>query len=514
MMKRTAYVSVIVVAAVLLMRPDDAMAQQNAIRVLEEEINLLKETIEQQNRAIRKLRERVGTMEKSVGQRDKAISDLRRRLARIDVFQKELQGLEAKLAEAIAGGGVGAKGGDASAGGLSAEVRIRPEFTQNRNDLNSDADDQDGFWGHRVRLGAKYGFSDWVRALVVVQESRSFGSTTTAGGGELGIHEGFIELTPPLLPGLRIRLGRTELSYGGERLIGRDDFSRAGTAFDGGIIRWGHLPWFDIEAFYAKIHESRLTDGDTDFFGAYMTTEAVPNTTIEAYYMGLLTEQVVVQQDAERKREDAIHTLGVRAEAVVSGLRIDGEAVVQLGSRTDPADLTKELDHFATAFFAELSYQIPIKTSPTLGGFFVYASGDANPTDSKSVNFQPLFPTRHSFLGTMDLFSWSNIMDVGGMLELTPPAGFGFFAAFHYYLQVQRNGGLQGPLGGSITPTGAESNGKKIGYEIDAALSWAPNDHLQLQLGYSIFMPSTVPEQLKIGSDSAQWAYLQARVRY
>ena len=45
-------------------------------------------------------------------------------------------------------------------------------------------------------------------------------------------------------------------------------------------------------------------------------------------------------------------------------------------------------------------------------------------------------------------------------------------------------------------------------------LSWAPNDNLELEGGYSVFFPTTVPEQLGVGDDLAMWAYFQARVRY
>jgi len=137
------------------------------------------------------------------------------------------------------------------------------------------------------------------------------------------------------------------------------------------------------------------------------------------------------------------------------------------------------------------------------------------------VGFYPLFPTRHSFLGTMDLFAWRNIRDFGAKLELTPPGGFGFFAAFHY-LQLYTDKGQLSGLGTSKTPKPDQPIGRNIGIEIDTALSWAPNDQLQVQLGYSIFMPSTVTKELKIcgnkaleGScDAAQWAYLQTRLRF
>ncbi|MFT7625913.1 MAG: hypothetical protein ACI9WU_005104 [Myxococcota bacterium] len=510
---RAAWLLVPVVALVVIAAPTDALAQQDAIRVLEEEINLLKETIEAQNRSLRKLRERVKILEDGGSQGDKAVADLRRRLARIDVLQTELQALEAKLAEAVAGGATG--GNKGAQVGLSVDVRIRPEWTSNRNDLDSDSKDDDAFWGHRARFGGDVGFDSWVRARVIAQEARKFG-TTIAQGGELSLHEAWAEIEPPLIQGMRLRVGRTELSYGNERLIGRDDFSFSGRAFDGAVLRLGRMPYFDGQVFYAKVRESG-DEGDKDLLGVYLKTEAVPNTTIEAYYIGLFDEfsrdVTIGDEIISQTFKSTIHTIGARAEAVFYGFRVDAEAVVQLGKRTDPLNANQELDHFANAFFIELSYQAPITLRPEIGAFFVMASGDANPQDNKSIDFQPLFPTRHGFLGSMDLFAWSNIMDVGGIVELTMPAGFGFFAAGHWFMLAQKRGKLHG-LGGGVTPDGTVTVGRNVGLEVDTALSWSPNDHLQIQGGYSIFLPSTVPEQLQLGTDAAHWVYVQGRVKY
>jgi hypothetical protein len=504
----------------------------NVVAALEEEINLLKETIEENNRAIRTLRERITNQATEGAQHAEALENIRRRIARIDVLQTELQALEARVMEALATD----DSEEADRLQMHAEVRIRPEYTQNREDLNSQEDDQDGFWGHRARIAADFGFDDWVRARVSLQDARKFGSRVGTDGG-VGIHEAWLELTPPLIPGLRIRAGRTEMSYGAERLLGRNDFDFAGQSFDGVVVRAGHLPYFDIEAFYAKLQESDtpLTNDD-DFFGAYMMTEAIPDTVLELYYMGLLTstEREGVEAGATVIQEfsNTIHSIGARVEGLYfDSLRVEAEAVIQLGTRTDPNDATRELEHFATAYFGEIGYQAPILTHPTLSAFFAYASGDANPNDLKSIDFQPLFPTRHSFLGTMDVMAWSNIIDVGGKLELTPPLGFGFFAGFHYFMLAQKRGALYGLGNGLTVDVDQDSNpdviGRSVGMEVDVAVSWAPNDNLQIQAGYSIFLPGTVLERLEDVSassptasegdrtpDAAHWAYLQTRVQF
>ena len=485
-----------------------------ALAILEEEINALKETVEGDNLKIRQLRERLSNLESLDAAQKKLIAELRKRLNEIESLKKQLQQVEAQVQEKTGGGGGGKI--DGASLGIHADIRIRPEYSQNRTDFNTGSADQDSFWGHRVRFGATVGYDRWVQAKVTIQEARTFGSTQTSASN-LGLYEAYGELRlNEWIQGLWIRGGRMELSFGNERLVGRDDFSLSGRTFDGVLARWGRQPYVDIKAFYTKLRESTEGEsGDNDFFGVYISTEAIPHTVLDIFYMGQLDKVARDFQEAgttvQRTVESAIHTTGARLEFNYAGFRAEAEAVFQFGNRTDPNNFERTLDHFATAYFADISYQIPVTTRPTFGAFFVWASGDANPVDGKSVDFQPLFPTRHSFLGTMDLFSWSNIMDVGGTFELTPPKGFGLYTGFHYFLLAQPQGRLFGP-GSNLTPT--QSVGRNVGMEVDFALTWAPNPNLQLQTGYSVFLPSTVPEQLGLGSDIAHWAWVQARVIY
>ncbi len=513
---RRAFATSVFLVCALLASTALAQSPPRAIKVLEEEINLLKETIETNNNRLRKLKEKLKKAATADKIREKAIDNLRRRMARIDVLKKELQAVEAKMAEALTQEG----SDDRARLRMIADVRIRPEFTQNREDVNSDLEDKDAFWGHRARLGADFGFDDWVRARVVVQEARTFGESSNQARG-VALHEAWVDLTPPLVPGLRIRVGRTELSYGGERLVGRDDFALDGQAFDGGLLHFDYKDFIDIDAFFTKLRESQGSgDDDRDFFGVYARTAAIPYVNLEVYYFGLLDTQLVNQtvatETVQRKFESAIHTIGARAELLVGGFRLDAEAIFQLGERTDPNDPEKELEHFATAYFADISYQIQVTTYPTFGAFFAWASGDANPNDEKSVDFLPLFPSRHAILGAMDMLSWSNIMDVGGDIEFTFPLGFGFRGAMHYFLltATAEDGGrgeLFG-LGGGRTPD--ENIGRNVGMEVDLVLSWSPNDQLAIEQGFSWFRPSTVPEELGLGTDDAYWTYLQIRAQY
>ncbi len=498
---------------------------QGALKALEDEINVLKETHEQTNNQVKQLKERLQKAEQDNADRAAVIKELQRRVEQLEALKKDLQDLEAKLKEGKTGPAkrgaddpdFGSK--DGLYGRFRVEARLRPELQINVTDLNSNADDKDAIWGHRVRLGADVGFSSWVRARVDVQESGDFGRAADTLG-TIGLHQGYAEVRPTFAPGLWLRGGRSEMAFGSERLVGRDDFSASGRFFDGALIHYGYDKYIEADVFYAKLRESPVgqKDADQDFFGVYLTTKAIPYTTLDLYWFGLVDEILKPLQvgttTVTQSFSTNLHTVGARVGALFPfGLLAEVEAAFQFGSRTDPNDATKELSHYGMAFYAELGYQAPVITYPTIAAFFAWASGDGNPKDGKSNDFQPLFPSRYGFLGAMNLFQWANLMDVGGKLELSPPMGFGFHASVHYFLLVNDQGTLFG-LGTGKTPDQGASLGRNVGLEIDTWASWAWNEHFQLRAGYSAFVPKTVPDRLKLGTDVAHWAYFQAVARY
>jgi len=167
----------------------------DSLRALEEEINLLKETVETSYNQVRKLNERLGQLEADSAERKEAVQHLRRRLLEIQALRKQMSELEAKV--------LTKKAEDSEAGEkirLHADIRVRPEMSINRTDLNGDQDDDDAYWGHRARFGLRAGIDSWIRGHIEAQEHRRFGDTHN-GDGQVGVHQAWVEIEPPALPG-------------------------------------------------------------------------------------------------------------------------------------------------------------------------------------------------------------------------------------------------------------------------------------------------------------------------
>ena len=210
--KRAARIGICLLVLTLV-APSIALAQTppaDAIAILEEEINSLKETVESDNLKIRQLSERLSKVEAKEASQKKLIADLRKRLNEIESLKKQLQQVEALVKEG--GGGGGSVKIDVASLGIHADVIIRPEYSQIRTDFNDGTPDQDSFWGHRVRFGATVGYDQWVKAKVTLQEARTFGATQTASSN-FGLYEAYGELRSTSGYKAVDRGGRMELSW-------------------------------------------------------------------------------------------------------------------------------------------------------------------------------------------------------------------------------------------------------------------------------------------------------------
>jgi len=393
------------------------------------------------------------------------------------------------------------------------EFRVRPEYTTNRTDMDSDWGDEDLFYAQRVRLGATLQPVEGVSGTVVIQDSRTWGeepSTTTSIDG-LDLFEGYLLLTDLWTPGLDVQVGRFQMAFGSERQIGKTNWGN-GRVFDGFRLSYFKPKTIGVDAFATILRDSREADGENmDFYGLYLSTDALDFMDIELYGLYL--------HNATKNARERIGTVGARAEArPVKGLLLEAEAAVQFG-KVDASLATgiASIDHLATMYGAVATYEFQVKTSPTLGVFFDSASGDANPWDDSSVAYRTLFPTGHRFYGSMDLFSRKGIWDIGPTFMMKPVEELLLRVDYHLF-NLSSDGGTLRDVFGGVT-TFAAGSGKFIGHEIDIMVRWAAMKWLTLQAGYSLFVPggatrAAIVEHeggtIKVGEDMAHWAYFMA----
>ena len=375
--------------------------------------------------------------------------------------------------------------------GLDVSAQIRPRLQLNNKDFNSDIASS-SFTELRTRVGLKFSPIENLTGFVQLQDSRFYGTepNTLTGIDNIDLHQAYFSLNKLFDLPLNLKLGRMELAYGPQRLIGAVGWHNVGRSFDGGVLQL-NTEKLDIDLFSAQTNEN-FELGDTNDFsliGAYGNLKVSKNYKIQPFVIG----EMLTGSDFSR------YTLGFYINGNVGNLAHEVEGAYQLGSINKNVDISA----FMLAFNASYSFDTPIK--PTLGAGVDYLSGDDG-TDDKYNVFNTLYATNHKYYGYMDFFIdipthtlGLGLMDIHFKADISPISKLKTSLAFHMF-----NSNADFTLLDGKTST-------SFGSEIDLTLLYNYNSAVNFQAGFSLFSPGDIFKQRR-GEDSATWGYLMAVV--
>lgn len=399
----------------------------------------------------------------------------------------------------------------------------------------------------------------WFSATVEGRSSYSYGDERynpaaagqglTERDGPMDIHQAFVFIGNHKEFPVSLKIGRQELAYGDQRLVGHFRWNNNARTFDAIKVRWQN-PIFGVDVFTGGVvyndHNNLNRSNPQDVFsGAYFNFPTIAqNEIVESYLLARNVNRGIVTDNWSGV--PAPFRFPGAQDVYTAGLRIKSkpnaygpydygiEAMYQFGDRTAvfPASTVAaalaapRLDHRAYALIAQSGYTWSESWGqPRLGLIYSFASGDKNAADLKSGTFQNLFPTNHLFYGYMDLSSLQNLHDIriAYTLKPTPTISLGLEAHLHYLAKTTdfwynvagapRNftGAAVGSGGGyRINP----SYSHQLGREIDFVAGWSVTHYAQLELGLShYFRGEYIKQSLRaVGSHDANYAYLQLTI--
>ncbi len=384
-----------------------------------------------------------------------------------------------------------------------AQVRIRGEYTQNL-DLDATRDDRDAFTLSRVRVWGTFRRGPLLSATVELQDSRTFGGEASTVSNEKGIdlHQGFLRIGNDKR---YLRLGRQELAYGEQRLVGNFDWDNVGRSFDGLQARYDFpKAQLTVDAFAAKVKESQGPPerNDIEFGGLYLTAKCVKNVDIDLYFLS--------SRNGERNAagdDRFTGTVGGRVHGTWTQLTYDMEAAWQFGH--DFAN-----DRRAWMWAGYLRWQLEPAWKSTVGFEWSRATGDGDPNDNVSREFDNLFPTNHLKYGYLDLLGLRNNRTLSLSFEVTEPKSALSAKLIGRLLGLDNAKGrwtsATGQLLG-IDPTGAE--GRRLGEELDAVLSAPVLPGLTAHVQAGWFHPGDAAKKLR-GKENGYGAAAYLVFRY
>jgi hypothetical protein len=390
----------------------------------------------------------------------------------------------------------------------------------------------------RTRVHAGYSPTDWLSIFGEGQNSSSTGdkrNPNTQSDGPFDLHQGYVRLGGTKDVPVSVKVGRQELSYGDERLVGAYDWDNNGRVFDAVKLRYEQEKFW-VDAFTGRIvipndNEFDQPNWDDWFSGVYASSRSlVPKTELQLYFLsdnasGDSPKHVTTFGRGNSPRD--IYTVGSRFQTLpgqLHGFDLNGEFAGQFGNYQYPAATPgvvngERLNHLAYATHIEGGYTFtPKDPKPRLALGFDYGSGDDDPRDKEHNTFVNLYPTNHKFYGAMDFFSWQNLIDPYLKASIAPAKGLtialtynAFWLATTSDFMYQVNG-LPRTTGYGIQP----SNDSFVGQELDLIATYQVKQFLQLQAGYGhFFVGDYVKETFQTspgGAHDADWVYVQAQV--
>jgi hypothetical protein len=387
----------------------------------------------------------------------------------------------------------------------------------------------------RVHLG--YSPEAWLSVFGEGQNSSSTAdkrNPNPQSDGPFDLHQGYLRLGGTKELPFSLKIGRQELSYGDERLIGVFDWDNIGRVFDAAKLRY-EADAFWIDAFSGRVvlpndNTFDRPNWDDWFSGIYASTRAlVPKTELQFYFLSDnasagSAKKVTTSVKGNSPRD--IYTVGTRFQTLpgqLQGWDLNGEFDGQFGDfeyapRTPGVINGHRLDHRAYATHIEGGYTFAeTDFKPRLGLGFDYASGDGNPADREHNTFVNLYPTNHKFYGAMDLLSWQNLLDPYLKATVTPLKGLSLTVTYNafwlastsdFFYQVNQAPRSTGGYG--IHP----QNGSFAGHELDLVATYQPAAFIQLQAGFGHFFTGRYVEDTFRNPHDANWVYLQAQVSF
>ena len=351
---------------------------------------------------------------------------------------------------------------------LRAELRERMEgfegagFVEGRDDL---------YWLTRLRLNATIAPRPLLSFQLQVQDARvakkQVGPVGAPFQGPFDLRMAFAEVGNASTP-VAVRVGRQELAFGEQRLVGHVSWLNTARTFDGARATFKHAR-FNVDAFATSV--VRILDDAFDksgngnwFTGAYATTTAlVPKSSVEPF--------VFWRRDANLRGESG--AFGALNQTTV-GVRWAGTLPARLDYSTEMAAQTGSLGTDSVRAWAghwQLRRSLGGPGAVRVASEYNFASGDADPADGRRGTFDQLYPTPHDKYGLADQVGWRNIHHVRVGAELVPGRKIQLTGSYHSWWLAEKRDGLYAAGGALVARVANGAASSHVGQELDVQLS-------------------------------------------
>lgn len=352
-------------------------------------------------------------------------------------------------------------------------------------------DSRDAYALNRVRLNMRVAPASWMRFQVQAVDSQVFGKNAKPDGppfeNTMDLRQAYLEFGKAEASSVLLRVGRQEMFFGEQRLIGHLNWTNTARSFDAVRLTLTHKN-YKVDLFSASVVNLReatadKSSGGNDLHGAYGSiTKVVPNATIEPYVLWRLARGTRTETGLPGKTNRVVY--GTRfAGKLAKVWDYSLEAVGQTGSVG--ADNIR-----AMASHATIGYTLTaLKKKPRLVAEYNYASGDKTSGDGKQQSFDQLYPTGHDKLGLADQVGWKNIHDLRSGIEYKWNSKVTLTGFYNSWWLASTRDALYNAAGAAVVKVVAGTAGRHVGQEVSAQMTYALNATTSIGAGYANVFP-------------------------
>lgn len=366
-------------------------------------------------------------------------------------------------------------------------LRVRGEFRERMEGFDNSgftSGRDDLFWLSRLRLNATVTPTKWLGVQLQVQDARvarkTIGTTASPFKAAFDVRMAFADVGTTTGP-ISARVGRQELAFGEQRLVGHVSWLNAARTFDAGRVTVrGKKVLLDV--FAASVVRILPDTWDQSgngnrLYGAYGSSAAfIPKATVEPYVFwrgdrGVRTEGGVT--GTMRQITTGLRWVGALPAKFEYGV----ETALQTGSvgADDISAWASHLQIKTPAFGPSLRF-----TSE-----YNFATGDANATDGTRGTFDQLYPTPHDKYGLADQVGWRNVHHVRAGVDVARIPKLPISANYHTWWLADANDALYLASGAVLARVTGGAASTHVGHELDVQVTRALTPQIQLAAGYA-----------------------------
>lgn len=355
------------------------------------------------------------------------------------------------------------------------------------------ADTTDAYWLSRVRLNLTIQPTPWLKIYAEGQDARAISKQPGQPPFEntWDIRQGFLELGKSDKGLFALRVGRQEINFGDQRLVGSSNWTNGARTFDAvrGIANFT-LPHAAIhfDVFAAAVVNAVNDTWDhhqqgNNFHGLHAEiTKLLPGATLEPFLYWKLQPGLKNEAGAIARLNEKI--FGVRwIGKLPAGFDYQLEIAKEIGSLG-----TDTVNAWAGHWVVGRTVAA-LRFKPRVWGEFNYATGDANPKDGSRGTFDQLFPTAHDKYGLADQVGWKNVRDLRAGVELKPRKNWTSTVEYNDWYLASAFDALYSTSSTALARSATGTAGRHVGRELDLIANWTVSGSFQAGAGLGHIFP-------------------------